>query len=206
MDLPSITPYVAGAVVLLLLAPILVGVIRRVRSGAPTLTINSETGRIAFGSVRRGEWRQIDHDYTFTDLGQIEVLRNYESRPNARRTGTVALDSYELNLYFHTTDTWVGVTESRDRRQMQWESERISQLTKVPVTERNAPELAGRAPIDRATDRGTSTGTPNRARVPVRKGTRGDPQPRGQAGQASSKGFPFHFQLPTNLDSIWRAC
>lgn len=192
-----LAPYVTGAAVTLLLAPIVVGGIRRIRRGVLTLTIDSETSRIVFGSVRRSEWRQIDHDYAFTDIGQIEVLRNYESRPNARRTGTVAVDSYELNLYFHTDDTWIGVTESRDRPQMQWEAKRISQLTRVPVTERNAPEMVGRGTTGTsdAIDRDATAHPPSAPPFLSENEREVVHRLEVKPGKLRAKLFPFHFQI-----------
>ncbi|MBU8912895.1 MAG: hypothetical protein KOO61_02660 [Spirochaetales bacterium] len=136
-------PYATGAALLVLLAPVLIGVVRKTRRGLPCVHVDRECRTITFGETRRRRWAKIDHEYQFTDLDEVEVLRNYETRWNARRTATRPVDSYEINLHFRPDDRWIGITESLDRQLMKAQAGKIAEMTAARLIERNVTEMAG---------------------------------------------------------------
>ena len=125
---------VTGAILLL---PFLMSFVKNMRSGVPVLDIDGMTQRITFGLAGKKEWKKVDHEYTFADLAQVEVLRNHEFRAGGGSRGSVAFDSYELNLYFSPDDRWIGVTESRNRQRILGQAEDISRITGAGITDEN---------------------------------------------------------------------
>ena len=138
-------PYFAGGALALLLAPVLIGLLHNIRRGLPCVHVDRDRRTITFGRLRRRRWIQVDHEYPFSDLDEVEVLRNYESRWNARRTTTIQRDSYELNLRFGPDNRWIGITEALDRQLMQAQATHIAEMTGASFVERNVTEM-GAAP------------------------------------------------------------
>ena len=199
-------PYAAGAALLVLLAPVLIGLVRSARRGLPCVHVDRERRTVTFGETRRRRWAKIDHEYQFTDLDEIEVLRNYETRWNARRTSTRPVDSYEINLHFRPDDRWIGITESLDRQLMKAQAGKIAEMTAARLIERNVTEMGG-VP-------GTGEGRPG---PPTSNAPAGGGQPLGPPpflsekeaeilyslpvleGKLRMKLFPFHFKLTDQM-------
>jgi len=200
-------PYAAGAALLVLLAPVLIGLVRNGRRGLPCVHVDRERRTITFGEIRRRRWVKIDHEYQFTDLDEIEVLRNYETRWNARRTSTRPVDSYEINLHFRPDDRWIGITESLDRQLMKAQAGKIAEMTAARLIERNVTEMGG-VP---------GTGATPESRTTLRNAPAGADQPLGPPpflsekeaeivhslpvleGKLRLKLFPFHFKLTDQM-------
>ena len=106
----------------------------------PRLFINQEDKTITAGMYRRGFWKSVSYQYSFFDLGAIEVLRNYEHFGQGYIGRPAGNDSYELNLYFHSDNSWLGISESTRRQKILGQADLISRITGVPYKENNVSD------------------------------------------------------------------
>jgi hypothetical protein len=110
------------------------------------IEINRNKQTITAGFYKKSGWKSIVHEYRFSDIGAVEVLRNYEFQGHGdvnpgiqgNNVGRTSVrDSYELNLFFHVDDFWLGITESRKRPKILEQADLISRLTRVQFKENN---------------------------------------------------------------------
>ncbi len=145
---PQRNQYFIIAAVVLLFSFILFMTIAGLKA-RPRIEIDRMKQTITAGFYKKSGWESIVHEYRFSDIGAIEVLRNYEFREHGdvnpgiqgNNVGRTSVrDSYELNLFFHIDDFWLGITESRKRPKILEQADLISRLTEVPFKENNVSD------------------------------------------------------------------
>jgi len=131
----------------LIIIPFFLSILLAARKPFPVMTIDKAEKTIIAGYMRKGAWKRIEHQYSFSDLDVVEVLRNYEFKGQGYIGRPVVNDSYEINLHFSRDNKWLGISESTKRQKMLQLAKQISILTGTPFKEKNVTDM-GNKPED----------------------------------------------------------